>query len=326
LCPRNSLKKRKKGKNHYEGAPKVKKIVYKFFPEDVTDKQLVEALKKGEVDMVKVTDEKVGKTAGSPFQIKNLADPFISFLWLDTSREKSPYVDKKPNPLKDKAVRQAIYRTIDVNKMIKGASLSAAPASQMVTEAIFGYNPNITRSKPSVSEAKKLMKQAGVSDGFQLTLDVPGYLEPVGKAIADDLAKIGIIAKVNPIASRDEAGIKWWDEQDVSAYIMDYGAETYDSGEIFTNIISSSGDINYLAFGYGNDGLDKLAEDISSTFEKKARQLKLKEAMSKAMEEMPMIPLYSQKIYYIVRNNFDWTPTAFGAIYGSEISGRKTTN
>lgn len=310
--------------SYYGRKPKVKKIIYKFFADDVTDKQLIAALKKGEIDLVRLTDEKLSKTVGSKFQVKSLADPFIAFLWLDASRNKSPYVSATPNPLKHKEVRQAIYKAIDVNKLIKEASISAVPASQMVTEAIFGYNPDIVRSKPNVSEAKDLIEKTGVSGGFNLTIDVPGYLEPVAKSIAIDLAKIGIVVKVNPIASRDEAGIKWWDEQDVSAYIMDYGAETYDSGEIFTSILFSSGDNNYITFGYDNDGLDKLAKEIASTFTPKERLSKLQTAMAKAMEEMPMIPLYSQKFFYVVRNNFDWTPTAFGAIYPSEISGRGT--
>lgn len=318
--------------NYYGGKPKVKKVVYKFFTEDTTDKQLLEALKKGEIDLLKISDEKVSKTVGNIAQVKTLADPFITFLWLDTARQKSPYVDKTPNPLKDKLVRQAIYKTLDVNKMIKTASISATPASQMVTEDIFGYNSNITKSEPSVTEGKKLMKQAGVSDGFSLTLDIPGYLEPVGTSISEDLVKIGIKVKVNSIASRDEAFTKWFGTesnsyyQDTSSYILDYGAETYDSGEIFSSILYSKGDSNYVALGYSTAEIDKLAEEINSTFVPKVRLSKLQSTMTNVMEEMPMIPLYSQKFYYVFRENYDWTPTAFGAIYPREISGRKVVN
>ncbi len=308
--------------SYYKGKPKVKKVIYKFFADDVTDKQLVASLKKGEVDLVRLSDIKLSKTVGSKFYVKSLADPFVSFLWLDTGRNKSPYVDETPNPLKSKEVRQAMYKAIDVNKLIKEASLSAAPASQMVTEAIFGYNPDITRSKPNVEEAKNLLGKTGVPNGFNMTLDVPGYYEPVGEVIAADLAKIGIIVKVKPIASRDEAGIKWWDKKDVSAYIQDYSADTFDAGEIFTSILHSGGDGNYIALGYSSDEMDKLAEEISLTFTPKERVSKLQTAMAKTMEEMPMIPLFSQKFYYVVRDNYDWTPTAFGAIYPSEISGR----
>jgi peptide/nickel transport system substrate-binding protein len=317
--------------NYYGGKPKVKKVVYKFFTDNNSDKQLAEALKKGEIDMVKLSDESVSKTVGSSFQVKTLADPFINFLWLDTSREKSPYVDKTPNPLKDKLVRQAIYQAIDDDKMIKEASLSAEPASQMVTEAIFGYNPDITKSKPNIEEAKKLMEKAGVSDGFSMSLDVPSYYEPVGKSISEDLAKIGITIKVKSL-DIEKAYDKWFGKesnnyyQDASAYIIDYGAETYDSGEIVNDVLSKTGRFNYVTMGYSNSEIEKLAEVINDTFTPKERLPKLQESMVKVMEEMPMIPLFSKKAYYVFSNKLDWTPTAFGAIYPSEISGRGTVS
>lgn len=310
--------------SYYLDRPKVKKIVYKFFPEDVTDKQLIEALRKGEVDLIKLTDEDLSKTIKTGFQVKSLADPFIAFLWLDTARNKSPYVDKSPNPLKNKLVRQAIYKAINVGNVIKEATLSAAPASQYVTDAIFGYNPDINRPDPNIEEAKKLMGQANVADGFNITLDFPAFRAAEGKAIAKGLAKINIKAKVNPL-TKEEGFEKLFVKNDTSAFILDYGAETYDAGEIFTGVLHSRsgtfGSTNLT--GYSNSEIDKLAEEIASTFDSKIRLTKLQEAMMKAIGEVPVIPLYSQKFFYVVRDKFDWTPTAFGAIYTNEISGRQ---
>lgn len=312
--------------NYYLGTPKVKKIVYKFFPSDVTDKELIEALKKGDVDLAKVSDEKLSQTAGLGFQTKNLTTPFISFLWMDVARDKSPYVDKTPNPLKNKLVRQAIYKAINVSSVIKESKISAVPASQFVTNAIFGFNPNIARPEPNIEEAKQLMKKAGYEDGFDLTLDVRSFESEVGESIAKQLKNININVKVN-IAGRDEAFKKWFDDQDVSAYIIDYGAETYDSGEIFTDILHSVegnfGAVNYLTLGYSNPEINKLAEEIASIFDTKTRASKLQEAMTKAVDEVPFIPLYSLEAYYIFGNDINWTPTAFGAIYANEISGRE---
>ena len=317
--------------NYFLGAPKVKKVVYKFFPEDTSDEDLLKALRSGQVDLVRLSGSKVATEAKSSFQVKALADPFIIFLWLDAGRDKSPFVDKEPNPLKNKLVRQAIYKAIDIDSVIKEASLSAKPASQFVTDAIFGYDPNISRPKPSVEEAKSLMKKAGVESGFGLTLDVPGYRAIEGEAIAKQLAKINIKVKVNPVKSYAELGGKIdSEEQNISAYILDYGAETYDAGEIFTSILHTLkgdlGESNLLTMGYVNPEIDKLAEEIATTFDPKTRLAKLQEATVAAMEEMPMVPLYSKEFFFVFRNNFDWEPTAFGAIYPFEISGREVVS
>ena len=143
---------------HYAGTPKVNKVVYKFFPADTKDSVLVEALKKSEVDLISTDDQSLTKDLGGTLQVKSLEEPFVSLLVLDTTREKSPGVSVTPNPLSNKLVRQAINKAINVSNVAKEASLSAVPSSQYVTEAIFGYNPNITRPAPNIEEAKDLSK------------------------------------------------------------------------------------------------------------------------------------------------------------------------
>lgn len=308
--------------DYYLGVPKVNKIIYKFFPEDTTDKELVESLQKGEFDLVKLGDAKLANGLKAQYQVESLADPFITFFWPDNSRDKSPYIDKSPNPLKNKLVRQAVYKAIDVNELIKEASLSAVPASQFVTDAIFGYNPNIARPLPNVSEAKKLMDQAGFGDGFGLTVDVFTGREKEAKALSKQLGKINIKVKIR--TSGDEFFDRLF-SADLSSFIIDYGAETFDSGEIFTNVLHTPnnqfGGDNFTS--YSNSDLDQMSEEVASIFDPKARSAKLQEVMSKAMEDLPLIPLYSKEFFYVFKNNIDWTPTAFGAIYGNEISGRQ---
>lgn len=308
--------------DYYLGVPKVNKIIYKFFPEDTTDKELVESLQKGEFDLVKLGDAKLANGLKAQYQVESLADPFITFFWPDNSRDKSPYIDKSPNPLKNKLVRQAVYKAIDVNELIKEASLSAVPASQFVTDAIFGYNPNIARPLPNVSEAKKLMDQAGFGDGFGLTVDVFTGREKEAKALSKQLGKINIKVKIR--TSGDEFFDRLF-SADLSSFIIDYGAETFDSGEIFTNVLHTPNDQfggdNFTS--YSNSDLDQMSEEVASIFDPKARSAKLQEVMSKAMEDLPLIPLYSKEFFYVFKNNIDWTPTAFGAIYGNEISGRQ---
>src|SRR4030042_3281067 len=94
----------------YLGTPKVKKVVYKFYPVDTTDEQMAQALRRDEVDLIVLQEEKVVNSLKNDFQVKSSTGLEIRILWLEAAREKSPYVDKVPNPLKNKLVRQAIYK------------------------------------------------------------------------------------------------------------------------------------------------------------------------------------------------------------------------
>jgi len=311
--------------SYYLGDPKVKRIVYKYFPEEATEDDLVAALKKGEVDLISLRTKPQDSSLASDFQIKSLYTASTSWLYLDATRQKSPYVDKTPNPLTNKLVRQAIYKAIDLNQIIKEVGLSAEPASQLVAETVFGYNPNITRPKRSVEEAKNLLKEAGMEAGFTFTLDTPATSEKIGNVIADNLKDINITVKVNLVTK--EIGLPKMLKGDSSAFILGNSSDTLDSGDIFSAGLHTPtedfGGDNLLA--YSNPELDKLAEEASSIFKPKERLPKLQEAMAKAMEELPIIPLYNLKQIFIIRNNFDWTPTAQGLIYCNEITGREVT-
>jgi len=313
--------------SYYLGAPKVKKVTYKFLPEETTDEELVAALRKGDVDLVALSGGKVSETLTSAFQVKSIATPNSYLLFLDATRPKSPYVDKSPNPLTNKLVRQAIYKAIDINQIIKETGSALEPASQLVPETVFGYNPNIKISKRSVEEAKSLMKQAGLEGGFTLTLDAPGTAIATSEAsvIASNLAEINITVKVNKLEK--ETGLKKLLSGDTSAFLLGNSADTLDSGDVLGSLLHTPndtfGDGNMLA--YSNPSLDKLIEEASATFESKARLPKLQEAMTTAMEELPIIPLVDLKQVYVLSNNFDWTPTGSGAISCNEITGREVT-
>jgi peptide/nickel transport system substrate-binding protein len=313
--------------SYYLGAPRVKKVIYKFYPEETTDEELVAALRKGEVDLIALNTGKVSETLTSAFQVKSIARPMSNWLWLDAMRQKSPYVDKSPNPLTNKLVRQAIYKAIDFNQIVKEAGSALEPASQLVPETVFGYNPNIKRIKRSVAEARSLMKQAGVESGFTLTLDAPGTAVSTSAAsvIASNLAEINITVKVNKIDK--ETGLKKLLSGDTSAFLLGNSADTLDSGDVLSSVLHTPNDTfgsgNILS--YSNPSLDKLIEEATTTFESKSRLPKLQEAMTMAMEELPIIPLVDFRQVYVLSNNFDWTPTGSGTISCNEITGREVT-
>ncbi|MBM7389216.1 ABC transporter substrate-binding protein [Clavibacter phaseoli] len=112
----------------------------------------------------------------------------------------------KPH-LDDPRVRQAIAYAVDkksVIDVIGGPSL-AVPASTMLTPTVPGHKdfdlyPS-TDSAGDVEKAKALLKEAGVEDGFTITLDQRNLptQQKIGESLQQSLAKVGITVEFNII-------------------------------------------------------------------------------------------------------------------------------
>jgi len=107
------------------------------------------------------------------------------------------------NPyLSDVRVRQAIRLAIDPAPMIDTILYGGAQlASSVLAPACFGYQPDYPAVTPNVEEAKKLMKEAGYEDGFELTITVNEDQTRIEmcNVIQSQLKEIGIDLKINSV-------------------------------------------------------------------------------------------------------------------------------
>jgi peptide/nickel transport system substrate-binding protein len=98
----------------------------------------------------------------------------------------------------DQRVRKAIMKAIDVDAILKGAYLGVAErATGMAAKGLPGYR-DITPLKRDVEAAKRLLKDAGVSD-LKLELDTPAQSDKLDAAqiIQANLADMGIKLQIN---------------------------------------------------------------------------------------------------------------------------------
>ena len=70
------------------------------------------------------------------------------------------------------------------------------PAGQLLPEGFFGVSPNLKPEKYDPEGAKRLLAEAGVPDGFQLTIHGPNdrYINDakIAEAVAQMLTRVGI--------------------------------------------------------------------------------------------------------------------------------------
>src|SRR5258708_9886848 len=110
---------------------------------------------------------------------------------------------KGKNPFKDKKVREAIHRSIDVEAIKRTVMRGQAfPTNLMVAPGINGYMKDLDK-RPALlkpEEAKKMLADAGYPNGFELGMDCPNdrYVndEKICQARVSMLAKIGANANL----------------------------------------------------------------------------------------------------------------------------------
>ena len=107
-------------------------------------------------------------------------------------------------PLTDPRVRKAIWMALDRDTIIKGIVPGGKEGvAEKMMKICFDHNIGCDGSNKmppyDPAAARKLLVEAGYPDGFELTYDVFIPIKYIGEAIAGDLLKVGIRAKVNPV-------------------------------------------------------------------------------------------------------------------------------
>lgn len=221
-------------------------------------------------------------------------------------------VRRKPgNPLADPRVRTAIHLALDREKIVERTLRGAgAVATQPVAPRVYGYNPGLRPIRPDVGRAKRLLAEAGHSGGLKLRLDVPNTRLDVARLIREDLAEIGVELDVNSLerdavyelgkAGKSDVHFAGWDCSSGEAsefyeFVLHSPAKRYGLG-------------NYG--GYSNPAIDQIAETNAAILDPRERRKMLERAAVIVMEELPVIPLFTQDNVYGARDGIRFSPRA----------------
>ena len=172
-------------------AIKMKKVTFRFISDTAAQ---VAALLAGDVDaFVRVTPRSVPQFKGNPkFQVV-----------VSGSRAKTILaINNKKKPLDDVRVRRAICAAIDRKAVIEGAADGyGAPIGSHYVPGAFGYVDTTGINPFNVDKAKALLAEAGVKTPLTLSLVLPPvpYARQGGEVIAAQLAKVGIVAKIENV-------------------------------------------------------------------------------------------------------------------------------
>ena len=173
-------------------AIKLAKVTIRFIGDPAAQ---VAALLSGDVDAF----PRVG-AARSLAQFK--ADPRFSVLIGGSKAKTIVGINERKKPLDDVRVRRAILAAIDRKAMIDGAVDGfGSPIGSFYTPGSLGYVDTTDINPYDPEKAKKLLAEAGVTTPLELTLKLPPppYARQGGEILAAELAKIGIVAKIENV-------------------------------------------------------------------------------------------------------------------------------
>lgn len=186
--------------DYWGGKPASDRIIFYPIPENSTR---MSAFKKGEVHIVfPVIAEEIPSLQANP-SLKVLRVLSCDTHVLSLGGKHNEVFN---NPKVREAINIAINRKAICDHILGGEG--EFPRS-ILSPGVFGFNPNLPPIPYDPERAKKLLSEAGYSDGFKAEIIVPGSWFPkatdAAVAISADLAKIGIDAKVKIM----DASIAW---------------------------------------------------------------------------------------------------------------------
>lgn len=284
--------------DYWEGAPPIKKVEIRPITESSTR---FAALVSGQVDIV----------TGVPVELfdKVKQNPKLQVISRPARRSIFLGIGNKPgSPTADIRVRKAMYMAINEDEIIaKIMRGHASPAAQVPDPPTIGYNGTIKRLAYDPEMAKKLLKEAGYENGFDITLTGPNdrYVQDakIAEAVARYLAKIGIRVKLD--VKPKSVFFPEVTKGILDFYLIGWFDGTFDMGRTYFKLVHTRDEEKGFGFfngaAFSNSEIDKLLQSTADIVDPQGRMKTLQKLNKMAMDNIAWIPLHYQEDLYAVQ-------------------------
>jgi peptide/nickel transport system substrate-binding protein len=272
-----------KNPDYYEkGLPKLDGVTMRIIPEAAAR---VAAIESGSIDILwNLPYETIDKFKNHP---NVRADGTSTATW------DGVILNNERPPFNDVRVRQALAATIDKEALVELALFGqGAPTHSPIPPSHPYFNKALGFKKPDIAKAKRLLAEAGLADGFEVTLHVPQEREQrvrLGVAVRDMAKAAGIRINVErvPFASY-AASIAGKAQMYVDGY---FARPTIDTA--LYPFYHSTGSWNRQLWLYSNARVDELLDLARRTNDEGKRKAIFDEFQQVVDDTVPSIIPYS---------------------------------
>jgi peptide/nickel transport system substrate-binding protein len=246
----------------------------------------------------------------------------VRYLGFDLASERTAQLPGRPNPLRDRRVREAFHLALDRAALAAGLPSHASPAAQLVPRYVFGFDVSIAQPQRDLARARELLAAAGFRDGLELPLHTREILRTATAPLARQLWEAGI--RISPQVLPDRDYLPGIARRAFSLWLDRWSCTTGDSGELFQNAFHTPdpargfGDSNES--GYRDPEFDRAIEAALLVENLTTRREALAGLMRQAMQELLWVPLFTDEEVWAVSRSFIWRPRGEFWLFAADLS------
>lgn len=305
--------------DYFRGKAALDNLIVKIIPDPQTQSL---TFKKGDLD---IFDLDTSRTEIPDFQ----KDPQYKDHIVSTPRVGTYYLSINENlkPFDNPKVREAMMYAIDRQTLIDTLYAgTGVPAKGILAPGLAGYNPDLPGFTYDPDKAKALLKEAGVADGFSMTLfqttESPSTLK-INEALQAMLGEIGIKADIKQLDDTAFFGTR--SKGELGNYVSSWSADYNDPDNFIYTFFSPKNAVS-RSWNYVNkDVQDKLEQ--ARTMTDQAARLKLYQDIEKQIVygDFAFIPLWHLQHLFVLQprvQNFhgSWNGFSDQNYYGVSVT------
>jgi peptide/nickel transport system substrate-binding protein len=282
---------------YWGGAPRIQHLVFRRFS---SEDALIAAVLGGEVDVTSAVDQARVARLREHLEVTLDSRTGLNLAFLSVNNEHAP--------LSDPRVRQALARSIDREALVRDfMGGHAEPARNPLPPLLPGYDLHTKALRLDRPGARRLLSEAGLHDGFDVTLlavatpraYLPSPLRMAEK-IRTDLAEVGIRATIQEAPSWTEY-VDRATRGDYDLCLLGWQADTSDPNDFLTALLASEAIGTTNRSRFRNPAMDAILKRARMGGDMSERVLAYREAQDLFQNEMPWVPLYHASVFTAYR-------------------------
>ena len=286
---------------YYRGEAAIKNVTFEVIPDQSTT---AVALKTGEIDFATIESSTIAQLSGDDaIQVEEVGNSGFTYVSMNT--EKAPFDDVK--------VRQAINYAVNRENVVAVCYDDEAEVnSNICSKDRFGYSEDQPQYTYDPEQAKKLLKEAGITTPYDLgTILVAEKYSNIATVIQNDLKAVGLDVTI--------------DVKEFNAYIDDLTSGNYDITALEMTLDGDSQQLemafttDYIGTAnnarYSDEEMDSLFSQARTEADTDARAEIFDQILTKAQDEAIYAVLCNPLTLYAHNNGMDCQEFPYEGIY-----------